>query len=150
MNKINNRVAEYFDDASWLDRREDCKPILTANQVLPRIRATSGEGIVRFLTQHQELARLRLENAKLRKAAADESIRILRELIGRTCETFGCEIIAYEDFDPEYPADKYTVLRVTTSLPPERVVEAEQKWIRSLREIAPSNWQSVRLLVEAT
>jgi len=73
----------------------------------------------------------------------------VRSLIGITAELFSRAVTVCEDHDPEDPDETYVVLAVETSLPPQAIVDAEQQWIVALRNVAPSAFDSVRLLINA-
>lgn len=156
MSNLTNRFAGFYEDESRsfgdysgsLWTRRECGPVGAAgDMVQPRIRVATTRGILKILAQHHEVAKLRQENAQLREAAADEAVRILRALVEVTCAVFRSEASVFEDFDPEFPDDKFTVFAVDTPLSPQEIVAAEQTWIQTLRLIAPCNWDSVRLLI---
>ena len=58
--------------------------------------------------------------------------RDLQALISLTSRLFGGEVSASDDYDPEHPADHYTVLAVVTRLEAAAALEAEMQWVRAL------------------
>lgn len=73
---------------------------------------------------------------------------IVAKLMQLATQLFGGKASIAKDRDPEYPDDKYYVLRIGTNLSPEEIVKAEKQWIRGLCEMAPGLF-SVRLLILA-
>jgi hypothetical protein len=71
---------------------------------------------------------------------------IVATLMQSATQLFGGKASIKKARDPEYPSDKYYVLRIETELSPENVVRAESQWIDGLLDAAPG-CHSIRLLI---
>jgi len=51
------------------------------------------------------------------------------------------------EFDPEYPEDRYVVVRVAATGDPSEIVDRSLAWDERVRRLRPDLWDALRLMV---
>jgi hypothetical protein len=149
--KLGQRGYEYGhrkNESSTATIRRDCMPTVRVMAVSSSARryATKPADAAEIVQRDLRIRQLERELEHARANSSQIAIDILGEAVKLTTGLFGKSVGIKESFDPEFPADKYIVLTVNTSLGSTQIVKAEQAWITEIRKIAP-NWDSLRLLI---